>query len=62
MPSGVEWKASLRRTISVQTLDLTGDLLQHLADLRTVSRDVLGLRISCLAQIDSCEFLTIELV
>ena len=43
-----------------QTLDLAGDLLQHLADLGTVSRDVLGLRISGLAQIDCYEFLTID--
>src|SRR6266516_2679952 len=43
-----------------QTLDLAGDLQQHLADLGTVSRDVLGLRISGLTQIDSYEFLTIE--
>jgi len=38
---------------SCQTLDLTGDLLQHLVDLGTVSRDVLGLRIGGLTQIDS---------
>ena len=38
---------------SCQTLDLAGDLPQHLADLGTVSRDVLGLRIGGLTQIDS---------
>jgi hypothetical protein len=54
------WFVVGRCASSCQTLDLTGDLLQHLADLRTVGRDVLGLRISCLAQIDSYDFLTIE--
>jgi hypothetical protein len=50
-----DWCAS-----SCQTLDLTGDLPQHLTDLGTVSRDVLGLRIGGVAQIDRHEFLTIE--
>jgi len=45
---------------SCQNLDLMGDLPQHLADLGTVSRDVLSLRIGRLAGIDCQEFLTIE--
>src|SRR5450755_2915333 len=49
-----------RRASSCQTLDLAGGLPQHLADLRTVSRHVLGLRIGGLTEINRYEFLTIE--
>ena len=45
---------------SCQILDLAGDLLQYLADLGTVSRDVLVLRISGLAQMDHAVLLTLE--
>ena len=39
------WFIAGRCASSCQTLDLAGDLSQHLADLGTVGRDVLGLTI-----------------
>ncbi len=55
-----DWFAVGRCASNCQTLYLAGDFLQHLADLGTVSRDVLGLRIGRLPEIDRYEFLTLE--